>query len=378
MKRLLYLSVLLIFVIQGFAQEDLKYQKPPKEILELADFERAPGLSMDSKMQKMLFMYRSTYKTLQDLSEEEMKLAGLRINPKTNISSTVTYIDNIKYKTINEPDAKQVSGLPQNPRLSNFSWSPDEAKVAFTNTTAKGVELWVFDFTSGAARKLTNDNLNANLGMPFTWYRSSDALLALVLPKDKPALISSAEVIPEGPTVSVSEKGAKAQNRTYQDLLQNATDEANFETLVTSELYKVDLNGSASLWKGKDIYSGFSFSPDGKYLMVITMHRPYSYIVPLYRFPTTTNIYDINGKLISNFHEKPLIEIMPKGFMATTTGKRGISWRADKPATLHWVEALDNGDPEVKVDYRDEVFELDALLTVHLKVLLKQLTVTAD
>ena len=42
--------------------------------------------------------------------------------------------------------------------------------------------------------------------------------------------------------------------------------------------------------------------------------------------------------------------------MATQTGKRRISWRADQPATLYWVEALDQGDPELEVEYRDQVF----------------------
>jgi len=46
--------------------------------------------------------------------------------------------------------------------------------------------------------------------------------------------------------------------------------------------------------------------------------------------------------------------------MATFEGKRNIHWRADKPATLAWVEALDKGDPEVKVPYRDELFQVDA------------------
>lgn len=357
MKKLLFLLLTLASIYSVKAQEDLKYQKPPQEILELADFERAPSLSMDSKRSKMIFQYRSTYKTLLDLSETEMRLAGLRINPKTNISSTVTYVNNLKYKDIKEPDAKQVEGLPENPRISNISWSPDETKIAFTNTTASGVELWYMDFTTGKAVKLTEDNLNANVGSPFTWFRDSQSLLIKVLPKERPAIIDTKQAIPTGPTVSVSEEGAKAQNRTYQDLLQNAIDEANFEILVTSELYKVDLSGNKALWKEKDMYMGQSFSPDGNYIMISTIHRPYSYIVPLGRFPMATTIYDVNGQLISKFNDKPLIEVMPKGFMATNEGKRGISWRADKPATLYWVEALDGGDPEKEVEYRDEVFE---------------------
>lgn len=364
MKKLSFLFLLLITCAWfANAQEDLSYQKPPAEILALADFERAPSLMMDSKKQTMVLVYRNTYKTLLDLSEEEMKLAGLRINPKTNISSEISYSNNIKYKQVSDTEAKQAIGLPQNPRLSNFAWSPDESKIAFTNTTETGVELWVLDLKTGSAAKLTKDNLNANLGTPYSWFRDGSALLVNVLPKDRPALIDTKETIPTGPTVSVSEKGAKAQNRTYQDLLKNAMDEANFETLITSELYKVDLAGNATLWRSKDMYVGESFSPDGNYVMITTIHRPYSYIVPLSRFPMATTVYDIKGNEVTVFNDKPLLEILPKGFMATQAGKRSISWRSDKPATIYWVEALDGGDPEQKVDFRDEIFELAAPFT---------------
>ena len=344
------------------AQENLTYQKPPKEILELVDIERAPSVSMDSKNQHMVFMYRAAYKTLADLSEEEMKLGGLRINPKTNISSTVTYVNNLKYKKLKDKDAVQVKGLPQNAKLTNFSWSPDETKMAFTNTTATGVEVWVLDIATLEAKKLTDAKVNANMGNAISWFKDSKALLVKMLPANKPQLINTAQAIPTGPTVTVSD-GTKAQNRTYQDLLKNKNDEDNFETLTTSELYKVTLTGSSSLWKEKAMYSSVSFSPDGKYLMVTTLHKPFSYIVTLDRFPQKNTLYEEGGKLVTVFNEKPLIEDMPQGFMAVSKGKRSITWRADKPATLVWAEALDNGDPAVEVPFRDEVFEVAAPFT---------------
>ena len=209
----------------------------------------------------MLLSYRNTYKTLDDLNQEEMRLAGLRINPVTNISSTVTYINNLKVRRIKDKNEIQVQGLPANPRISNLSWSPDEKKIAFTNTTNKGVELWVLDIASAKAVKLTSDNLNANLGNPISWFRDGQSLLARTLVANRPALIDNKKDIPTGPTTSTSE-GKASQNRTYQDLLKNKTDETNFETLVTSELYKIDLNGKAELFKKADLYAGESFSPD--------------------------------------------------------------------------------------------------------------------
>ena len=141
MKKLFLFAILSVSCLYISAQEELVYQKPPKEILELADFEMSPSLSMDSKNSKMIFQYRNTYKTIADLSENEMRLAGLRINPATNISSTIVYTTNLKYKTIKEKDAEQIAGLPDNPKITYLSWSPDETKAAFTNTTSDGLEL---------------------------------------------------------------------------------------------------------------------------------------------------------------------------------------------------------------------------------------------
>lgn len=359
MRRFLYLIPLVMLSLQLQAQENLTYQKPPQEILELVDVQRAPSVSMDSKKQHMLLLYRNSYKTLAELSEEDMKLGGLRINPTTNISSTITYINNIRYKRLRDKETVQVKGLPANARLAYFSWSPDERKVAFTNTTDTGVEAWVLDIVSLQAKKLTGATLNANIGNPVSWLKDSNSLLVKMLPKNRPALIDGTLALPAGPTVTVSD-GSKAQNRTYQDLLKNKNDEANFEALATSELYKVSLDGVATLWKSAAMHLGASLSPDGNYVLLSALNKPFSYLVTYDRFPTAIAVYDMQGKQVVTVEDKPLNEVLPKGFMAVEKGKRSISWRADKPATLYWVQALDGGDPEVKAAYREEISEWPA------------------
>ncbi|MDO9613218.1 MAG: S9 family peptidase, partial [Bacteroidota bacterium] len=86
--RKIILSMAALIVGQAFveAQENMTYQKPSREILELVDYERAPFVMMDELKENLVFTYQSTYKTLDDLSQEELQLGGLRINPVTNIS----------------------------------------------------------------------------------------------------------------------------------------------------------------------------------------------------------------------------------------------------------------------------------------------------
>lgn len=337
------------------AQENPTYQTPPASIMQLADYHRAPQVSIDTKKENMLLIYRSTYKSLDDLNQPEMSLGGLRINPLTNIASATNYINNLKVRKVMATEPVQVKGLPENPRIAFIAWSPDETKIAFTNTAANGVELWVLDLASAQAWKLTDAVVNANLGNPFNWYRDNKHLLVRFLLKDKPELIDPKRELPAGPTVSVSD-GSKSQNRTYPDLLKNASDETNFVILTTSELFTVDLNAIATKFKEADMYVTESFSPDGNYLLVTTFQKPFSYIVPLNRFPQITTVYDLKGKKVKTVNEVPLSEVLPKGFMAVRRGKRSMNWRADQPATLFYVEALDGGDPQTQAEYRDAIY----------------------
>ncbi len=348
--------ILYLFIFNSliFAQENITYQKPPKEILDLVEYERAPVVMMDSDKNYMILIHRNTYKSLDDLNQEELKLGGLRINPNYHISSTVTYYNNLKIKNIHEKNEIPVNGLPQNPRIAYLTWSPDERKIAFTHTGENGLELWILDLKSASAKKIQTPKINANLGNPITWLRDNETILITCVPEDF-RLMDAKKELPEGPIVSVSD-GSVSQNRTFQDLLKNKTDEFNFEQITTTEIYKVNLSGKISLFKEKAMYEDLSLSPDGKYLLISTLQKPFSYLVPYYRFPSETTVYDANGGLIKKVNSLELAEIMPKGFMAVRKGKRSMFWRDDLAASLVYVEALDNGNPEEKVEFRDAVY----------------------
>lgn len=370
MKNLTLLSVFFFITTLFFAQENEGYQQPPQQILDLVNAPMAPSVLLDATGTNVIMLYRDAYKSIEELSETELRLGGLRINPKTNIGSRTNYWNNIKVKKSISKDAKQVLGLPDNPRLSNFSWSSDEKRIACLNTTSEGVEVWILDIEKAQVTKVTPASVNANLGDAINWFKDSDAILVKMLPTSRNTLINTAEAVPVGPTISVSD-GAKAQNRTYQDLLKNPNDEANFETLAYSELKKVTIQGEVSNFLPKAMYRNVNFSPDGNYVMVSEIQRPFSYLVPYTRFPYTEIIYDNLGEKIQTINEVPLDEVRPKGFMATRTGKRDFSWRADKAASLVYIEAQDGGDPETNVDFRDIVYELQAPFTGNAQQILK-------
>lgn len=362
MKKFLHYFLFFFCSIGAVAQGGLTYQEPPKEIKELVDAPLAPSVRIDDDGENVVLLYRNAYKTIAELSEEELRLGGLRINPVTNIGSRTTFYNNLKVKKAFEKNAKQVSGLPENSRLAYFSWSPDESMMAFTHTTGSGVEIWVLNVEEGSAKKLTDAGANANLGRPMVWTADSKSLLVKMLPSDREPLVNAQTAVPSGPTITES-SGAKAQNRTYQDLLKNPVDEKNFEQLARSEIFEVTMDGNASKWMNTAMYRRMDFSPDGNYVIVTKVKRPFSYLVPYNRFASETAVFDKEGKLIKVLLDASVDEVRPKGFMSTTDKPRGFSWRGDKPAAVVWAKALDGGDPAAKVEYHDEAFELTAPFT---------------
>lgn len=359
-------SIILLFItffsLDLTAQDPLGYQIPHQDILKLVDVESAPRVRMDNDKNYIVLLYRDTYKTIDELSQKELRLGGLRIDPKTNIGSRVTYYNNLRVQKINGTTKQSeidVKGLPASPKLTNFTWSPDQTMMAFTHTAEGGVEVWVLDVVSATAKRLTSADCNANLRDVINWFEDGKSILVKKRSKSAKSLIDTENITPSGPTITTAD-GKKAQNRTYQDLLKNKNDEHNFEQLAMSELYKVSLDGKETLFLPSAMYKRVSFSPDGNYLMVSTVEYPFSYLVPYRRFASQTIVYDHSGKKVNTVSDLPMIEDLPKGFMSCIAQPRSFSWRSDKPATMIYVQALDGGDPGVELDYRDEVFQLEA------------------
>jgi len=356
LKKFLFIAALLA-TSTVLSQIDLGYQTPHQDIASLADVQMPPIMSISNDGTKAILIYRNQYISIEELSEKEMRLAGLRINPKTNTSSRARNYSNISLFDMVSKKEISITGMPENAKITNISWSNDQDKIAFTNTTEAGLSLWVIDYKKQQARKISDTNLNGNMGSPAVWLKDDSGFIAKMLPADRKPLIDTENAVPTGPVISVNEGGQKAQNRTYQDLLKNPNDEANFETLARSELWKITLDGKKQKWKDAAMYRYISVSPDGNYFLIPEIKRPFSYIVPFSRFPTSFTVFDTSGKAIKTIVDVPLIEELPQGFMAVQTGPRNISWRDDQPATLVWAEALDGGDPENEVEFRDVVMQ---------------------
>ncbi|MBT1699435.1 prolyl oligopeptidase family serine peptidase [Fulvivirgaceae bacterium PWU4] len=366
MRRLLTHLILILAAAPGFAQDNITYQRPPDDIAKLVEAPLTPAISISHDNAWMLLLERSDYPTIEELSRPELRIAGLRINPDNFGPSRAIYSIGLKAKKLAENKDYEIKNLPSPLLMSNVSFSPDSKKIAFLQNGADKTELWVVDLATLTASKLTERKINNIFGGGFTgsafsWLSDSQHIVFTAVPEKQPVLPEKPRT-PVGPVVEEN-LGKKAPNRTYQDLLKNPYDEKLFDYYATSELVLKNINGSEKVLKPAAIYSSFSPSPDGKLVLVREVHRPYSYIVPYNRFPQRIQVIDLNGALVKELIDIPLIDNIPNGFNAVQTGPRNHAWRADQPATLYWAEAQDGGDPKAKADIRDKVSELAAPFT---------------
>ncbi len=340
------------------AQDDAAaYRLPSPALVEMVDAPPTPLVSVAPGDEWMLLLQSPNLPSIAELAERELRLAGLRIKPQTNGPSRTRPYVGLELLRIADLKKVPVTGLPETPRIGNVRWAPDGAHFCFTNTGPAGIELWVVETTSGTARRLTGPLLNLAARTPPGWM-DNQTLACTMVPEGRKAEPAPPSV-PSGP-VTQENLGTTSPNRTYQDLLKNPHDEALFEYYCTSRLALVNLDGSMEFIGGPEIVWDFDPSPDGNFIIIETLHRPWSYLVPASRFPKRMEIRGRNGKLVHTVADLPLQESIPIAFGSVATGPRSLGWRGDTPATVSWVEALDGGDAGTAAEYRDRVFTLAA------------------
>jgi dipeptidyl aminopeptidase/acylaminoacyl peptidase len=335
------------------------YQLPPKAIVDILDAAPPPSLEVSPTRDVVALLERSSMPTIAELSQPMLRLAGRRINPKTNGPFRAQHSRAITLKTIADGTERKVT-VPPNPMLSFIGFSPDGKRFAFTQTRDNGIELWIGDTASGQAKSVTAAQLNASLGAPCEWVAESSALLCSFVSPSR-GTPPPTPAVPPGPNIQ-EHRGKTAPVRTYQDLLTSAYDEALFDYYGTSQLTYVDAASGQRTPLGKPaVFETVSLSPDGKYLLVSRVHRPYSWLVPYTNFPSTVEVWDRSGNVAKAIAELPVADTVPNG--GVLPGPRSYRWNPREPATVVWAEALDNGDPKNKVPHRDKVVTLAAPFT---------------
>jgi dipeptidyl aminopeptidase/acylaminoacyl peptidase len=353
-------TAIVLLAAPSLAVAQQGYRQPPAPIADILDAPQTPAVFVSPDRTWLLLAERASLPSIAELSEPELRLAGIRINPRTGGQSRELTGTGLRLRAIasaNVAPRERRIETPPGSRIGVPQWSEDSKRVAFTVTSDSMVSLWIADIATGATRRADAPALNATIGPPCRWIGNT-RLACKVIPSER-GTEPARSTTPSGPVVQEA-SGRAAPNRTYQDLLATPADENLFEHYATSRIAIVSLDGPARLIGDAGIHLSVQPSPDSRYLLVTTSHRPFSYVVPVNRFPQRIDVWDLDGRLVKRVTDRPLIEEMSIARDAALPGPRDANWRQDAPATLVWTEALDNGDPSRTAERRDRLAALAA------------------
>jgi dipeptidyl aminopeptidase/acylaminoacyl peptidase len=352
MKYHLALHALLaapLLVTPSHAMDDEGYRLPPPEVVELVDAPSAPSLSISPDGRWALGIEPDTLPSIAEVSRPMLRLAGLRIDPTANARHRSSFNRGLFLRDLASGEQTRVP-LPKGSRLVGARWSHTSRHFAYTLRTDSGTSLWVARVGAPRAAFEASRRISSVLTSGYLWSPDGASLIVSEVPAQRGAPPAKPSV-PTGPNIRET-SGSSSPLRTYQDLLSSRHDEALFEHYATSEINRIDLAGGLRTPIGPAaLYSSIAPSPDGQHLLVSTLQRPFSYLMPAYLFGHSVEVWDADGQIEKIVARVPMAEGIP--LHGVRTGPRSIGWRPGRPASLVWTEALDGGDPKKEVPHRD-------------------------
>jgi dipeptidyl aminopeptidase/acylaminoacyl peptidase len=358
-----FVALALGFLAGRAAAVETTYQKPPQEVLDVLHAPLPPNSSVSPTHDAMILAARVPFPPIAFIAQPALGLAGKRIVPRNRTvhgayGSGQTYWGGFTLVSLPDGAQKTVS-LPDGAKVGMPVWSADGKRYAFTNITADAIELWLGTAGSAQTRRIEGVKLNPMLDDALQWLPDQKTLLVKVVPEGQGPAPAAPEA-PIGPDIQES-MGGKGASSTYEvrDVLKNAHDEDLFDYYAASQLERVDADTGKTEKIGKpDLYARVDPSPDGRFILVQTRHRPYSHLTTHERFPSEVELWSPQGGVVRKVASLPLADSVP--IWGVPLGPRDFRWRPTEPATLLWAEALDGGDWKTQVPDRDKLMMLKA------------------
>jgi hypothetical protein len=152
------------------------YLLPPKVIVDILDAPPPPTTDLSPTRDTLALIERASMPALSELAQPVLRLAGRRINPRTNGPHRAQVARAITLKSIADGSERKVT-VPANPAITWIGFSRDGKRFAFTQQRENGIELWMGDTATGQAKALTPAQLNASLGAPCQFVADGGSLL---------------------------------------------------------------------------------------------------------------------------------------------------------------------------------------------------------
>ena len=347
-------------------EADARYVRPPAPIAEWFGRDASFAvLDAPAPGGRWFLVPRATQlSTLALMSRPTLRLAELEIRPATD---RLWHLDTFGVRALQIYDLQARRfhdvALPAGTFVSDWTWSPDGARVAFLAHRPTGTEVWTADAATGRAQRVSDARVLATLGTsshvdisPEVEQRPSrmlqwtpeGTLLTLVVPADRGAEPTQGRV-PEGPRVRLSRPTA-TPTRTFSNLLGDSHDAALFEHYTRAQLVELAPGRAPRRLGEPRMYESIALSADGRHVLARWVERPFSFLTSWRGFPGRTAVLDRAGAVVATLEKRALREGSsdgPGGGQGGGGGLRALAWHPAGAGLVYLKRVSGGGDQVV-------------------------------
>ena len=259
------------------------YVKPPDVITKLVTAPRHLHVSLTTPSpDRRHFLKEQTegLPSVNNFGKPHLYFGGLQVDPAANRARALTTRGATGLAIIDASTGTSTSiETPKGATISGSSWSPDGKQIAFVANFETASHVFVGDVATRKSVQVTKTPLLATLVTSVDWTADGKNVVVVLIPEPRAPQPVKPKVA-TGPRVQVWTEGKQSPQRTFFSLLEEPYDKELMEWYVTGQLAVIDVKTKVAKKVGTPaMIQSADVSPDGQYLRVTTMQKPFSYVV---------------------------------------------------------------------------------------------------
>jgi dipeptidyl aminopeptidase/acylaminoacyl peptidase len=315
-----------------------RYVRPPNEVAKLVTAPRQLNSTLSQQSPDrthFLVMHGEGLGVETKFAKPHYYLGGLQVDYAANRVRTFTTRGQTSLEIVDALAATRVSvRAPSGATMSSPSWSPSGGQLAYFANFDDASYVYVADARTGASRRLSDRAALPVLSTSLAWTPDGSAVYAVLIPSPRMPMPKEPAAA-EGPVVRMT-GGMKNHTPTYASLMQTPLEKAQLEYFATGQLARIDMKGAVKSLGTPAMIDSVMVAPDGQYLRVSVMQKPFSYLVPVSAFGAHEELWSSDGRVIATLTRRALRESDPnagddtpsagRGGAASDSVKRGFAW----------------------------------------------------